>query len=58
MLPYVVYVACSVFVVFSSITNRGRRGRDRMVVGSTTTCAINAITTEIVTLNTIMTRCT
>ena len=31
----VVYVACSVFVVFSSIKNRGRRTRDRMVVGLT-----------------------
>ena len=58
MLPYVgkvnihqdvVYVACSGFVVFSSIKNRGRRGCHRMVVRFTTTCAINAITTEVVT---------
>jgi hypothetical protein len=67
MLPYVgkvnmhqdvVYAACSGFVVFSSIKNRGRRGCHRMVVGLTTTYAINAITTEVVTLNTLMTRCT
>ena len=53
-----VHVACSGFVVFSFIKNRGRRGCHRMVVGFTTTCAINAITTEVVTWNTLMTRCT
>jgi hypothetical protein len=67
MLPYVdkvnmhqdvVYVVCSGFVVFSSIKNRGRRGCHRMVVGFTTTCVINDITTEVVTWNTLMTRCT
>ena len=52
----VVHVACSVFVVSSSIKNRGRCGCHRMVVGLTTTCAINAITIEVVTLNTLMTR--
>ena len=29
----------------------GRGGRDRMVVGFTTTCAISAITTKVVSLN-------
>ena len=56
MLPYVgkvnihqdvVYVACSVFVVFSSIKNRDHRGHDRMVVGLTTTYAINVVTTGV-----------
>jgi hypothetical protein len=31
---------------------KGRRGRDRMVVGFTTTCAIRPITTNVVALNT------
>ena len=40
-----------------SLSFRGCPGRDRMVVGFTTTCTY-AISDEVVTLNTFMARCT
>jgi hypothetical protein len=40
------------------VTTRGRRDHDRMIVGFTTTCAISAITTKVVSSNSAYARCT
>ena len=39
---YIEIFICSVHLIFFKVNIGGRRGRDRMVVGFTTTCGISA----------------
>ena len=48
---YFVSTNSEIILIMTYKKGRGRRGRDSMVVGFTTTCAISVITTHVVSSN-------